>query len=316
MIQVRNLVKRFAGITAVDGLSFEVARGEVVGLLGPNGAGKTTTLRILAGYLPATGGEVRIAGLPVEGDAREVRRRVGYLPEHCPLYPEMRVEEFLRYRAELKGVSAKAARARVGEVSARCGIEDVRRRIIGQLSKGYRQRVGLADALVHDPELLILDEPTIGLDPNQIRQVRELIRSLADRHTILISSHILPEIEMTCGRVLILAQGRLRAADSTENLRRLMARRGHVVAQIRAPEAELRTELEPVGAGEWSARALEDGWVELRFADTTDGGDARETVAARAARRGWPLRELRHEESSLEDIFVALTGVASEESAA
>jgi ABC-2 type transport system ATP-binding protein len=316
MIHVQNLVKRFAGVTAVDGLSFEVARGEVVGLLGPNGAGKTTTLRMLAGYLPPTGGEIRIAGLPVEGDVREVRKRVGYLPEHCPLYPEMRVEEFLCYRAELKGVPARTARARVREVSAHCGIEDVRRRIIGQLSKGYRQRVGLADALVHDPELLILDEPTIGLDPNQIRQVRDLIRGLADRHTILISSHILHEIEMTCGRVLILAKGQLRAADSTENLRRLMARRGHVIAQLRAPEADLRKAFEAVGAGAWSARPMEDGWVEIRFDDTMHGGDAREAVAAGAARRGWALRELRHEESSLEDIFVALTGVASEEPAA
>ena len=202
---------------AVDDVSFEVARGEIVGFLGPNGAGKTTTMRILACYLPATGGAVNVAGYDVFRDSIEVRRRIGYLPENVPLYPEMRVDEYLNYRARLKGVPPKKRRKRVDEVKGLCGLKDVGRRIIGQLSKGFRQRVGLAESMVHDPDLLILDEPTIGLDPNQIRQVRELIKGLAPRHTILISTHILPEVEMTCQRVLIIHRGRIVASDTRSN---------------------------------------------------------------------------------------------------
>src|SRR3984957_15596275 len=220
MIEVSNLTKRYAGRTAVNDISFTVARGEIVGLLGPNGAGKSTTMRGLSGFMPATGGTVRVSGLDVFHDSNEVRRRIGYMPENNPLYPEMRVREYLRFRARLKGLGWRRSRERVSTVMDQCGLADVSRRIIGQLSKGYKQRVGLADALVHEPDLIILDEPTIGLDPNQIRSVRKLIKSLAEKHTVLISTHILPEVELTCNRVLIMREGKILAADSPDNLQK------------------------------------------------------------------------------------------------
>ncbi len=212
MIEVSNLTKRYAGRTAVSDISFAVARGEIVGLLGPNGAGKSTTMRILSCFMPATSGTARVAGFDVFHQSEEVRRRIGFMPENNPLYPEMRVREYLKFRARLKGLGWRRSRERVATVMEQCGLTDVGRRIIGQLSKGYRQRVGLADALVHEPELIILDEPTIGLDPHQIRSVRQLIKSLAGRHTVLISTHILPEAEMMCSRMLIMFDGKILAA--------------------------------------------------------------------------------------------------------
>src|SRR3954467_13517213 len=220
MIEVANLTKRYAGRTAVSNISFTVARGEIVGLLGPNGAGKSTTMRILSCFLPATSGTVRVAGLDVFHDSLEVRRRIGFMPENNPLHLAMRVREYLKFRARLKGLGFRRSRERVDTVMEQCSLTDVSKRIIGQLSKGYRQRVGLADALVHEPELIILDEPTIGLDPNQIRSVRTLIKDLGGKHTLLISTHILPEVEMTCNRVLILHQGRILADDSPHNLQK------------------------------------------------------------------------------------------------
>src|ERR1043166_2025228 len=240
MIEVANLTKRFAGRTAVADISFTVGRGEIVGLLGPNGAGKSTTMRILSCYMPATSGTVRVAGLDVFHDSIEVRRRIGFMPENNPLHPEMRVREYLKFRARLKGLSWKRSRGRVDVVMEQCGLTDVARKIIGHLSKGYRQRVGLADALVHEPELIILDEPTIGLDPHQIRAVRQLIKSLATTHTVLISTHILPEAEMTCNRMLILYEGKILAADTPENLQRLVSSNSQVLAEIAAPAAELQ----------------------------------------------------------------------------
>src|SRR5271170_161113 len=224
MIEVTNLTKRYAGHTAVNDISFHVARGEIVGLLGPNGAGKSTTMRILSCFLPATSGTVRVGGLDVFSDSEEVRRRIGYMPENNPLHFEMRVREYLKFRARLKGLGWRRSRERVDTVMEQCGLTDVQKRIIGQLSKGYRQRVGLADALVHEPELIILDEPTIGLDPNQIRSVRQLIKDLGRRHTVLLSSHILPEVEMTCNRVLIMRAGRILAADTPENLQKAVGK--------------------------------------------------------------------------------------------
>src|SRR6266481_3300685 len=240
MIEVANLTKRYAGVTAVSNLSFSVARGEIVGLLGPNGAGKSTTMRILACYLPATSGTVRVAGLDVFRQSDEVRRRIGYMPENNPLHYDLRVREYLKFRARLKGLSRRHSRERVDVVMEQCGLTDVSRRIIGHLSKGFRQRVGLADALVHEPELIILDEPTIGLDPNQIRAVRQLIKSLAQAHTVLISTHILPEAEMTCNRMLILYEGKILAADTPENLQRLMSSKSQVIAEIAGPEEALQ----------------------------------------------------------------------------
>src|SRR5213079_2560682 len=226
IIEVENLTKRYAGHAAVDRITFTVQRGEIVGFLGPNGAGKSTTMRILACYLPATYGTARVAGFDVFTQADEVRRRIGYMPENNPLHLDMRVREYLKFRARLKGLRRRRSRERVDVVTEQCGLKDVSRRIIGQLSKGYRQRVGLADALVHEPELIILDEPTIGLDPNQIRSVRKLIKSLASTHTVLISTHMLPEAEMTCNRIIIMYEGRILAADTPENLQSVMASNG------------------------------------------------------------------------------------------
>ena len=210
MIDVENLKKRFSGITAVDGVSFHVPRGQLVGFLGPNGAGKSTTMRIMTGFFPPTSGSVRIDGIDVIRDSLGVRRRIGYLPESVPLYTDMRVVEYLDYRARLKGLRQRAERrSRITDVLGRCGLEAVRRKMIGHLSKGYRQRVGIADVLVHDPPVLILDEPTVGLDPSQIREIRELIRQLGETHTVILSTHILQEVEMVCDRVILIAKGKV-----------------------------------------------------------------------------------------------------------
>jgi ABC-2 type transport system ATP-binding protein len=307
MVRVEHVTKRFGGITAVDDLSFEVARGEVVGVLGPNGAGKTTTLRMIAGFLRPTGGTISVGGRSVQDDSIGVRRRTGYMPEHAALYPEMRVAEYLRYRAALKGVPVRRVRRRVGEASDLCGIGAVLNRTIGHLSKGYRQRVALADALVHEPELLILDEPTLGLDPSQIRQARDLVRGLAERHTVLLSSHILPEVEMTCGRVIILHRGRLLASEPVRTLARRLHCNARIVAQLLAPVDAARAELAPLAAeGRLSVEPAGE-WTEVRF-EAAGEEDPRPEVAAAAARRGWPLRELRREAQSLEEVFLTLTG--------
>ena len=240
MIEVKNLTKRYAGRHAIRDISFTVKRGEIVGLLGPNGAGKSTTMRILSCFMPATSGTARVGGFDVYHQSVEVRRRIGYMPENNPLYPEMRVREYLKFRARLKGLGWRRSRQRVDTVMEQCNLTGVSRRIIGQLSKGYRQRVGLADALSHEPELIILDEPTIGLDPHQIRSVRQLIKSLGGKHTVLISTHILPEAEMMCNRMVIMYDGKILASDTPENLQRLTAHNGQIVAEIAAPAQDLQ----------------------------------------------------------------------------
>ncbi len=313
MIEVVNLTKRYAGHTAVTGLSFTVKRGELVGLLGPNGAGKTTIMRILSGFMAASSGTVRVAGFDVFNEADEVRRRIGYMPENNPLHKDMRVRDYLKFRARLKGLSRVRSRERVDVVTQQCGLGDVGRRIIGQLSKGYQQRVGLADALVHDPELIILDEPTIGLDPNQIRSVRQLIKDLGGNHTLLISSHILPEVEMTCNRVLIIDRGRIRADDSPRNLQKLMSDGGKVIAEIAAPADELRACWELMPEIEHCDVAATDGeWFRCSLTPRA-GEDVRAQVFATACQRGWKLRELTHSRHSLEDIFVRVTRADREE---
>ncbi|HEY1123412.1 MAG TPA: ABC transporter ATP-binding protein, partial [Haloferula sp.] len=232
MIEVRQLTKSFARHQAVKGIDFNVSPGEIVGFLGPNGAGKTTTLRMLTGYLPPTSGSAKVAGFDIFRQSLEARRCIGYMPENVPLYDDMRVREYLKYRASLKGLGNRDARRRVNEVIEICGLDAVRRKMIRVLSKGYRQRVGLADALVHEPQLLILDEPTNGLDPNQIRQIRDLIKKLSEKHTILLSTHILHEVEMTCGRVIIIDGGQIKAQDTPQNLVAGMRAAGRVHAEI------------------------------------------------------------------------------------
>ena len=218
MIKVDHLAKRYADVYAVNDISFEVHQGEILGLLGPNGAGKTTTMRILTCYMPATSGTATVAGYDVFRESINVRKQIGYLPENVPLYPEMRVREYLSFRAKLKRVPARERKTKIDECIEKCRIKEVQNQIVGTLSKGYRQRVGLADTLVNDPKILILDEPTIGLDPNQIRQVRQLIKELGEKHTILLSTHILPEVEMLCGRVIIVNKGKIVAMDTPSNL--------------------------------------------------------------------------------------------------
>jgi len=313
MIEVQNLVKRYAGHTALKGISFNVARGQVVGLLGSNGAGKSTTMRILSGFLPATSGTVRVAGLDIFTQAEEARRLIGYMPENNPLHADMRVRDYLKFRARLKGMSRVAARERVDVVIQRCGLTDVTRKIIGQLSKGYRQRVGLADAIVHEPQLIILDEPTIGLDPHQIRAVRSLIKSLAGSHTVLISTHILPEVEMTCSRVLIMYGGKILAADSPENLQNHMSSNGQVVAEIAAPQAELEACWNQVPEVMQCDVSPLDGEYHRCALTPSEGVDLRALVYWTAQEHGWMMRELTRSRHSLEDIYVRVTQRDEEE---
>ena len=314
VIEVENLTKRYPGRTAISGLTFTVGQGEIVGLLGPNGAGKSTTMRILSCYLPASSGTARIAGFDVFTESEQVRRRLGYLPEHNPLHLDMRVREYLKFRARLKGLSIGRSRERVDHVIQQCGLADVSRKIIGQLSKGYRQRVGLADALVHEPDLIILDEPTIGLDPHQIRSVRQLIKDLGKSHTILISTHILPEVEMTCSRVLILHEGRIVAADTPANLQHSISTGDQVVAEIAAPLEALRHAWENVPEIQHFDIAPSDGDYFRCVLTPRPGVDLRPQVFALTMENKWLLRELTHGRHSLEEIFVHLTRKDREES--
>ena len=313
MIEVVNLTKRFAGRTAVADISFTVGRGEIVGLLGPNGAGKSTTMRILSCFLPATSGTARIAGMDVFGDSQEVRRRIGYMPENNPPHPDMRVREYLKFRARLKGLTRRCSRERVDAVMEQFELTGVARRIIGQLSKGYRQRVGIADALVHEPELIILDEPTIGLDPHQIRTVRQLIKNLAGSHTVLISTHILPEAEMTCNRMLIMFDGHILAADTPENLQKLMAGNSQVIAEIAAPPDELRECWSQIPEIEQFDVSAAEGEYQRCALTPREGHDLRPQIFSLARERGWTLRELTRNRHSLEDIYVQVTKPEEEE---
>jgi len=306
MIKVENLTKRYAGQPAIRDLNFEVGKGEIMGFLGPNGAGKTTTMRILAGFMPATSGRALIAGFDIFEQSLQARTRLGYMPEHVPLYNDMRVTEYLDYRAALKGVPHRRIAERVGDVKELCGLRDVEKKIIGALSKGYRQRVGLADALLHEPDLLILDEPTIGLDPNQIRQVRELIKNLGRQHTILLSTHILPEVEMTCSRVIIIHKGRIEACDTPENLLSQLRQVGGVVLEAKVGKDNGADELRKISAvrdvttdvdGEWNVFSLR----------VESGADVREEVFRLAAARRWTVRELTQRRATLEDVFVEIT---------
>lgn len=307
MIKVENLTKRYAGVTALNGVSFEVQRGEIVGFLGPNGAGKSTTMRILTGFIPATSGRVEVAGLDVFENSLEVRERVGYMPENNPLYTDMRVSEYLKFRSKLKGLPRGERKERIPEVLEMCGLTDVSRRIIGHLSKGYRQRVGLADALLAEPDLLILDEPTIGLDPVQIRQVRQLIKGLGKRHTILLSTHILPEVEMTCNRVIIIHHGRILASDTPDNLMKTLHAGGLIQVEVRGPGSEVQAKLRTVeGVESITVKLLEDGCVRVAVTPKM-GEDPREKLYQAVAANGWTLRELTRTRTTLEDIFVQIT---------
>ncbi|CAN5357854.1 ATP-binding cassette domain-containing protein [soil metagenome] len=305
MIKVENLTKRYGNATAVNGLTFQVDRGEVVGFLGPNGAGKSTTMRMLACYLPPTSGFAEVAGCDVFRDSLRAREHIGYMPENVPLPQDMRVNEYLRFRAALKGVPGRRINERLAEVCDLCSLRDVERKLIGSLSKGYRQRVGLADAMIHEPELLILDEPTIGLDPNQIRQVRELIKNLRRHHTILISTHILSEVEMTCSRVLIINKGQIEASDTTENLRSRLDAGGEVTLEVRIGEIKgAAAKLRAVTGIKSVSQHVVDGWT--RFQITVEG-DPREAIHGLAVAEKWPVRELTRRGATLEQVFAEVT---------
>lgn len=313
IIETIGLTKRYSGRTAIDNISFKVSRGEVVGLLGPNGAGKTTTMRILSCYIPATSGTARVAGFDVFTHPLEVKKRIGYMPENNPLHYEMRVCEYLRFRGQLKGLTWRESRRRADMMIEQCGLHEVRNRIIGQLSKGYQQRVGLADALIHNPELIILDEPTIGLDPNQIRSVRQLIKNLAGKHTVLLSTHNLTEVEMTCNRILILGEGKILAADTPENLQKLISGKRHVIAEIMAPLPQLQEFFNSLNGVSYVDIAPADGDYYRCSIFSENGTDLREIIFAKAVEAKWKLRELTTGRHTLEEIFVKLTKREKEE---
>lgn len=306
MIKVENLTKSYIGRKAVDGISFHIKPGEVVGFLGPNGAGKSTTMRVITGYLPPTSGSVIVNGFDVFRQSVQARRSLGYMPENAPLYLDMRVKEYLSFRGSLKGMRGRALREQLGAVMEACDLTEVRRKIIGSLSKGFRQRVALADALISKPPLLVLDEPTNGLDPNQIRHVRELVHSFRDGQTILLSTHILSEVEQNCTRVLLLHRGKLRADDTPQNLvRKLRAVSDvHLEVQGKGNVAEhlskitgVRKVAEDDNEGPWKYFTIR---VEART-------DIREAIFDAGLKQQWQIRELHRKLPSLEDVFVEMT---------
>jgi ABC-2 type transport system ATP-binding protein len=307
MIEVENLTKRYGRTTAVDGVSFRVEKGEILGFLGPNGAGKTTTMRILTCYLPPTEGTARVAGYDVFSQPMEVKRRVGYLPETPPLYPDMSVRDYLDFCARIKGVPAKERRTRVGDAIETCRVGDVRDKLIAKLSKGYRQRVGLAQAILHNPDVLILDEPTAGLDPKQIIETRELIRSLAGSHTVILSTHILPEVSMTCGRVVIINKGRVVAEDTPDNLTRRLKGAGTIRVEARGDAASVLNAVAAVpGVLAAHPRGGHDGAV-IVDVEAEAGRDVRAELAWAVVTKGHALLGLQQMGMSLEEIFLHLT---------
>ncbi len=307
MIEVKNLSKKYGSFRAVDNISFDVDEGEIVGFLGPNGAGKTSTIRILTCYHPATSGNATVGGYDVFTQSMEVRRMMGYLPEATPLYPEMRVREYLQFRGKLHGLDRGERISAISQVTDRCWLGEFVDRPIGQLSKGMKQRVGLADALLCDPKVLVLDEPTIGLDPTQIRETRNLIRQLGEHHTILFSSHILSEVEQTCTKIILIAKGKVLAQGSPSELREKVSADSKIFVEVKGPSKEIQSAIDNIeGIREIEQDASVTGdWT--RFAITGDGKrDVREPVARVIQDKGWGLRELRREVASLEDFFVKI----------
>jgi ABC-2 type transport system ATP-binding protein len=306
LIEVEHLTKSYGSARAVNDISFKVEKGEILGFLGPNGAGKTTTMRILTGYLPATGGTARVAGFDVFEQSMEVRKRIGYLPETPPLYPDMSVNAYLAFVARIKGVAAGDIAPRVEAAMRMTNITDRKNQLIKQLSRGYRQRVGIAQAVVHNPDVVILDEPTVGLDPNQIKEVRKLIKGLAGEHTIILSTHILPEVEVTCDRVVIIDRGQISAIDTTENLTKQFKGNEQIRLIAKGNVDELRGALESIEGVSKVALNENDGFLSATI-DSEQGRDLRAPIAARVVNGGFDLLELRAINVSLEDIFTKLT---------
>lgn len=308
MIIADRLNKSFGRFQAVKNVSFQINKGEIVGFLGPNGAGKTTTLRMLTGYLPPSAGTASIAGCDIINKTLEARKHLGYLPEHVPLYDDQRVTEYLKYRARLKGIARKEIWPQIAKVVEQCGLDAVRRKMIRTLSKGYRQRVGLADALLGEPDLLILDEPTNGLDPNQIRQIRELIKNLAENHTIILSTHILSEVEMICNKVIIIDQGQIKAADTPLNLTQNLRAAGKISIEIKGDIEKITELLNNMDAIKKviHEETTQDGWHSI-IVRAEAGTDTREKIAQLAAENNMTMRHIHRHIPTLEEVFVEMT---------
>jgi len=310
MIDVQNLTKWYGNVLAVDDISFHVNQGQIVGFLGPNGAGKSTTLKILTCFLPATSGTVTVAGHDVLRESLDVRRQVGYMPEAIPLYPEMRVRELLTFRAALRDLPRRERNKAIDRAVERCWLskpEDMTQRRISELSRGYRQRVGLAEVLLHDPPVLILDEPTIGLDPAQVRQMRNLVRELGKDHTVILSSHILAEVEQTCNQLIIIAGGKIAATGTPGELRQRVLGRSRLIAELKGAEAgQMAAALKKLPAVRDVQTTEMNGWIRFVI-DSRSDADPRAEVFSLVSQKGWQLRELRRESGSLEDFFIQIT---------
>jgi ABC-2 type transport system ATP-binding protein len=311
VISVSDLTKVYGQTTAVDHVSFEVPKGQIVGFLGPNGAGKSTTLRMLTCYLPPTSGGATVNGFDIFHESEKVRANLGYLPENVPLYTEMKVHEYLDFRGQLRKMPRAERKKRIDYVLERCWLTNVKKKTIGHLSKGYRQRVGLADSLLHNPPVLILDEPTVGLDPTQIRETRKLVKDLGGDHTVMLSTHILPEVEAVCDRAIIIASGRIVAQGSPEELRASRRLQARVLVECRGPAKEVESALSRVsGVGQvevTNGDARPDGKYVVAAIRPKESYDVREEVARTVIQNGWPLREIRLEHATLEEFFIQVT---------
>jgi ABC-2 type transport system ATP-binding protein len=307
VIQVQNLTRYYGRTPAIQEVSFETEKGEILGFLGPNAAGKTTTMRILTCYMPATSGMAKVAGYDVFSQSLEVRKRIGYLPEQPPVYMDMSVKSYLSFVAKIKGVDSRDRKSRINEVMEKTAIADVQDRVIRKLSKGYKQRVGLAQALVHNPDVLVLDEPTVGLDPNQIKEVRGLIKSLAGNHTIILSTHILPEVEMTCDRAVIINRGRVVAQDTIANMTQRKRGAERLVVQIDGPNAPVREKLSSVSGVKKVKRDDAADGINRYEVECESGRDVRRELAQAVVQNGWGLLELRAKDFTLEEVFLNLT---------
>jgi ABC-2 type transport system ATP-binding protein len=307
MIEVENLTKSYGPTLAVSGVSFRVEKGEILGFLGPNGAGKTTTMRVITGFLPPTEGKVKVAGYDVADEPLEAKKRTGYLPETPPIYPDMTVTEYLAFVARIKGVSRRDIKSRLDDIVEKCAVADVRHRQVGKLSKGYRQRVGLAQALIHNPEVLVLDEPTAGLDPKQIIETRDLIKGLEGQHTVILSTHILPEVSKTCHRVVVINAGQIVAVGTPDELTRRLQGFETVLLTVEGPAAAIIEKFQRVAGVNWvEPRESHEGRVTLEVHSEKDK-DVRAELARATVESGWKLYELKTSGLSLEEIFLKLT---------
>lgn len=308
MISVQQLTKVYGATLAVDHVSFEVEKGQIVGFLGPNAAGKSTTMRMLTCYLAPTSGTATINGFDIFHQSQQVRQSLGYLPESVPLYAEMRVDEYLEFRGKLRNLPNDQRKKRIDYVVERCWLGTVRRKVIGHLSKGFRQRVGLADAMLHNPAVLILDEPTVGLDPNQIREMRRLIKALGGDHTVLLSTHILPEVEAICDHLVIIAGGRIVAKGALDELREKRKIEARVLVECQGPASDVKLALERIN-GVAKVELLDGAakGITLAALKAKEGYDVRGEAARTVIQRGWPLREVKYEHATLEELFVQVT---------